>query len=58
MSFWENQILDLRRQFELFKKSQVSIIDTQPKEPNKQTIWRDGAQLKQWTGKEWALIGG
>lgn len=58
MSLLEQQVIELRRQFQLLKNSQVSITDTQPREPTKQSIWREWSTLKTWDGKNWINTSG
>lgn len=53
MSLLEQQVAQIRREMELLKKSQVVIYDTAPKEPTKQSIWREGSIVKVWDGKNW-----
>lgn len=53
MSLLEQQVAQIRREMELLKKNQVVIYDTAPKEPTKQSIWREGSTVKWWDGKEW-----
>lgn len=53
MSLLEQQVIALRREMELLKKSQVVISDTEPRSPSSQSIWRAGSSLKTWDGKNW-----
>lgn len=53
MGVLENQIIELRRQMELLKKSQVVISDTEPRSPTTQSIWRQGDTIKWYDGKNW-----
>lgn len=48
MSQLEQQVIELRRQMDLLKRTQVVISDTQPRSPSTQSIWRDGGSLKTW----------
>lgn len=53
MSQLEQQVIELRRQMDLLKRTQVVISDTQPRSPSTQSIWREGSSLKTWDGKNW-----
>jgi hypothetical protein len=53
MSLLEQQVAQIRREMELLKKNQVFIFDTAPREPTKQSIWRDGGVIKVWDGRNW-----
>lgn len=53
MSQLEQQVIELRRQMDLLKRTQVVISDTKPRSPSSQSIWRDGALLKTWDWKNW-----
>lgn len=53
MSLLEQQVAQIRREMETMKKNQVVIYDTEPREPKKQSIWREGSTVKWWDGKEW-----
>lgn len=53
MSQLEQQVIELRRQMDLLKRTQVVISDTQPRSPSTQSIWREGSSLKIWDGKNW-----
>lgn len=58
MSLLEQQVIALRREMELLKKSQVVISSSEPRSPSSQSIWRDGTQLKSWDGKNWIDMSG
>lgn len=53
MSQLENQVIQLRRELELLKKSQVVISDTEPRSPTTQSIWRQGDVIKWYDWKNW-----
>jgi hypothetical protein len=58
MSQLEQQVIDLRRQLDLLKRTKVVISDTEPRSPTSQSIWRDGGVIKVWDGANWNVMGG
>lgn len=53
MGATDQQIARLRRDIELLKQNQVVIVDTEPRVPSKQSIWRSETGTKWWDGKNW-----
>lgn len=58
MSLLQAQVIELRRQMDLLNRTKVVISDSQPRSPSSQSIWRDGASLKSWDGKNWIDMSG
>lgn len=58
MSVLEQQVIQLRRELQLLKNNQVTIFDSEPRSPTSQTIWREGAVMKIWDGRNWNTTGG